>query len=452
MKYKEYPKVLVLTRNAWNNSNCTGNTLSNFFANWPKERIANAFFRSESIGNSVCECYYRVTEQDLIRSIKSKKHQPGSVIDYDCEEVYQKDAVPESVDFDVAQSKKVYNFFGKHRFIIALWMRDLLWSLGKWDNSKFDDFLRDFHPQVIYMPCYDSVYMHRILWYVKEKTGAGIVLFTGDDTYTFKQFNLSPIYWINRLVDRATMRKSVQLADALFVISDKQKAEYDKIFGRECVLLRKGGDFSKGFLPKPHIDHPVKLVYTGNIHAGRWKTLAELVNVIKRLNKHEQRIELDIYTLSPRTNEIMTKLNVDGCSRLMPPATDREIKNAIESSDALIFVEPFQLKEKLKWRLSFSTKIVDYLAASRAIIAIGPRGLASMDYLFSNDAAICINRKEQMFDCIKDIIEHPDILFKYAENAWKCGSKNNDISGTQEILLSALSNASHIKHETNMTK
>lgn len=432
---KAYPKVLVMTRNAWNDNNCTGNTLSNFFAGWPKSRIANAFFRAEKIDNSVCERYYRVTEQELVRSVFHKSGFVGGKLTY----------VPQTEtkhvtdnEEDVAQSKNLYGFFSRHRWVLALWARDILWSLGAWKNTSFDEFLTEFAPDVIYMPCYDSVYMHRILWYVKKKIGARIVLFTGDDTYTLKQFNLSPLFWINRFIDRRTMRKSVKAADTLFVISDLQKQEYDRIFKRDCVILRKGGNFDVAFSPKASYEKPLRLVYTGNIHSGRWKTLALLASAIREINADAPKLQMDIYTLSARDDTIIQALNIEGCSRIMPPATNEEISQALQDADVLVFVEPFELKEKLKWRLSFSTKIVDYLASSRAVLAIGPKGLSSMDYLQRNDAAICINDRAKIKEHLEALVENPELAHEFAQKAWDCGKKNNSIEKTRDLLFARL--------------
>ena len=280
------PKVLVLTRNAWNVNNCTGNTLSNFFKNYPENKIFNAFYREEKINNSVCRKYFNVSEKDLINCF-FKKNVIGRVI--------ETQNFPK--EYSLEQSKKnkgsfsFYSFFARHRWTIMLWLRDLLWGFNGWQNKKYNDFLNDIKPDVIYMPCYDSVYMHKILWYTAKKTGAKIILFTGDDTYTLKQFNLSPLWWINRFIYRVVMRKSVKMADTFFVISELQKKEYEKIFNRDCALLRKGGNFNNGFSPKKEIGDPIKLVYTGNIHSGRWKTLAQMAEAIQKINKNGKKVE-----------------------------------------------------------------------------------------------------------------------------------------------------------------
>lgn len=437
---KKYPKVLILSRNAWNN-NCTGNTLTNFFTGWPIEKIANAFFRAEPIDNTICNRYFRVTETELVRNI-FKKNNIGKQLNFNdiskgnlkqnCAQVQQ----------ERKKEKGYYSFFSRHRWILMLWLRDFLWGLGGWKNNKYNMFLDEVRPDVIYMPCYDSAYMHWILWYTAKRTGARIVLFTGDDTYTLKQFNLSPLYWINRFLYRSVMRKSVNKADTLFVISDLQKQEYDRIFNRNCILLRKGGDFNRPFTPKDRISQPIKLVYTGNIHSGRWKTLAKLANALKDLNTEKIKMQMDIYSLSAKTAKMSARLNIEGSSRLMPTVSGTEITNALQNADILVFVEPFALKEKLIWRLSFSTKIIDYLASSRAILAIGPKKLASTDYLLKHDAALCITEIGAIKAALSAIADQPEIIKTYAFKAWECGETNNKIEDTREILRRGLAKES----------
>lgn len=436
----EYPNVLILTRNAWNDGNCSGNTLSNFFGDWPKDRLANAFFRAENIENDVCQTYFCVTEQDIIKSILGKNKSVGRVVSYQNKTLADISVLAEC---DIVQSKNIYGFFAHHRWTVALWLRDFLWGIGRWKNDSFDDFLYNFKPEVIFMPCYDSVYMHRILWYVRKKTNARIVLFTGDDTYTLHQVSYSPLYWINRFINRHTMKKSVDMADTLFVISDLQKQEYDKIFKRDCVILRKGRDFNDLCQPKEIPNHPIRLVYTGNIHAGRWKTLAYLAQAVKKINANGQKMILDIYSLSAKSEKIISALNIDGASKTMPPASNVEIHEALSDADILVFVEPFDKKERLKWRLSFSTKIVDYLASSRPILAIGPKDLSSMNYLMQNDAAFCITDVDNLKEQLLRIVNNTNLLHEYVIKAWNCGKQNNSSEQVRYTLFQVLTGNNH---------
>lgn len=428
------PKVLVLTRNAWNNNNCTGNTLSNFFAGYPSDKISNAYFRAEKIENSVCKTYFNVSENELVKKVLNKNHNVGRTILFEHNDVQSKEPTKSKNQ----ENFSFYKVFSSFRCTLLLWLRDILWGFNGWKNKNYDEFLENADPDVIYMPCYDSVYMHKILWYTAKKTGARVLLFTGDDTYTLKQFNLSPLWWINRFIYRGVMRKSVRLADTFFVISELQKKEYEKIFKRECTLLRKGGNFNKEFSPKKEKGNPLKLVYTGNIHSGRWKTLAKLAKAIEKINKDGTKLSLDIYSLSHKSKKMLASLNVENCCRTMPPASDEEIKNALNQADILVFTEPFGKREKLMWRLSFSTKIVDYLASSRAILAIGPSNLASMNFLQSNDAAFCVTNKSDLYECLKKILQNTELIEVYAKKAWQCGKEKTPAEYTKETVYNSL--------------
>ncbi len=435
-----YPKVLVLTRNAWNDNSSTGNTLSNFFRSWPSEKIASAFFRAEEINNSICQEYYRITEQELFRSLYSKA-KVGTAIQGRHFNVSQT-ACSSDNSRDEHASRRIYSFFSKYRLTVGLWCRELLWKVANWRTKEFDAFLEKVAPDVLYMPLYDSPYMHRVMLYVKQKTGARVCLFTGDDTYTFHKRSFSPLFWLNLLMVRRSSRKLVQIADTLFVISDKQKEEYDKIFKRDCILLRKGRDFSGVCTPKATIGTPIKLVYTGNIQAGRWKTLVHLAKSISEVNGKEQKFSLVIYSLTPKSPEMLKAFGrYSNAVQLMPPASAQEIEAALSDADILVYVDPFEINEKLKWRLSFSTKIVDYLASSRAILAIGPQDVAGMSYLQNNDAALCVNDVRQLPDVLTTIAKSPEMLKEYAHKAWNCGARNNRAEDVQATLLCGLQKA-----------
>ncbi len=445
----DYPKVLVLTRAAWNNSNCCGNTYSNIFDGWPSDKVANMFLRAEDINNNICCEYYRVTEQELMRSLLGKGGEVGKElygVFFDTKNIAQCGSEADAgLQQDINSSRKIYNFFSRHRWTLALWCRELLWWLGSWKNKRLDAFLEKAKPDVVFMILSELPYMHHMLAYVQKKTGARICLFAQDDTYTLHKRSWSPLFWLNLFWVRHSSRKLVRLADTLFVISDKQKKEYEEIFKRKCVLLRKGGDFSGQCTPKPTIGKPIKLVYTGNIQAGRWKTLAKLAASIHEVNGTEERFSLSIYSLTPKSPEMLREFGRYPSVHLMPPASSEEIKQALQDADILVFVEPFETKVKLQWRLSFSTKIVDYLASSRPILAIGPSDLSSMNKLSDNDAAFCVTDECEPTSVIRRIAESPEILQQYAQKAWDCGSRNNRIEDVQATLLRELRKA-HDSH------
>ena len=105
-------KVLVISRNAWSNKISTGNTLSNFFANWDKDCLANIYCRAEEIDNDICLKYYQITENDLIRSILHKGTIAGNI--------KQKEDTRTKDNKINKKSKKLYGFFRNKRWTVFL--------------------------------------------------------------------------------------------------------------------------------------------------------------------------------------------------------------------------------------------------------------------------------------------------------------------------------------------
>ena len=96
------------------------------------------------------------------------------------------------------------------------------------------------------------------------------------------------------------------------------------------------------------------------------------------------------------------------------------------------------MRNRLKVRQSFSTKIVDYLKAARPILAVGPIDVASMDHLIRYDCAIVSDNKTELEQKLRSILENPSELNRVAANAYECGRKCHNKQDIQRMLLQDL--------------
>lgn len=428
-------RVLVITRNAWNNGNSTGNTASNFFSNWDKNSIANLFCRAELPNNQICDKYYRITENELIGSILKKKD-VGHIASYN---KLVKNECQNNIK-TIAKEKKLYDFFRNYRIYILVWAREILWSIGKWKNDKLYSFLKDFNPQIIYMPIHDCFYMHNILHYAKSVTNAKIILFTGDDMYSLKQFSLSGLYWINRFILRSKIRRSIKMADICYCMSDIQISEFKKEFDDKFKILRKGMSIKNLMPVYPKHAGAINFVYTGNICNGRWKVIAKIGKAIHELNNEKNKVKLYIYSANKLTSKMKKKLNIGDEVRFMGSVLPNRIPEIQQNADVVIHVESFELKYKLQTRLSFSTKLVDYFQNGKCIFAVGWSKANSIDYLIENDAAIIAVNEKEIKEKIKSIIDNPNIIDKYALKSWECGKLNHHKEDLQKLLYEDFNN------------
>ncbi len=186
------------------------------------------------------------------------------------------------------------------RWQIFYWAQGLLWSVGRWKSPELVRFIDEFDADVLFFPLYYSNFLNKIAKFIVKHSGKKLILYVSDDVYTLRQFSLSPLFWINRMIIRPQIMDMVRRSEILYVISDVQKEAYARIFGKETKVLTKGADFSE----KPEIKKPsgvVRLLFTGNIGSGRWKVLSMIAAALKNINRGGQKATLDIFTPTPVT-------------------------------------------------------------------------------------------------------------------------------------------------------
>jgi glycosyltransferase involved in cell wall biosynthesis len=413
------PKILVISRDSWNDTNNSGNTLSNLFQNWETDRIANLYCRDEIPNNKICSNYFKISESLLVKKLLRKVTVAGM-------KVQKQDATSVTSEIkDERNEKKLYDFFRKNRFHVFLWGRELLWKMVNWKSKELKDFIKDFNPDVIYSPSYDSFYMHDILKFVQKESDVPVVFFHCDDLVTYRQHSWSPLYWINRFVLRKHMDKSIRLATKNYCIIDEQSRVYKKIYNLDFDILYKTGDFTN--FPQTHSPNiPLKLIYTGNIIYGRIHSLFSIADALKVINSEGVKAKLYLYTANEITPEVRQRLKSSESVEIMGKVPYSQIPEILNDGDILVHVESFEKKQMLATSLSFSTKIVDYLEAGKPIFAMGWKEAASIKYLHDNGIGITANTSEEVLDRLRDLIDHTESLNEKGLKAWNFGKEKHN--------------------------
>lgn len=430
----KYPKLIIVSSTVWDEDNSFGNTFSNLFDKWNKDNILNIYCEDKKPKNNVCLNYYQMSEKMILTSFFRKGKTTGRILKLSENEFSQVSILTKS------QSKFI-SFVKKLHFQIFIWIRDLIWLIGNWKTKELDDLLKEFNADVLFFPMYTTFYMNLIQQYIVKVTKKKYVYFTSDDGCTFKQFSLSPLFWIDRFLKRFMFKKVIKNCEYIYVISEKQKIEYEKIFKKECKILTKGLEFEH----KPELKNlnlPIKLVFTGNIGDGRIKTLLYLSKVIEILNKDIVKFKFDIYTYSSISHFISNEFKKQKHTSLHLGLPYDQIMKIQEDAHILVHVESFSLINSLKVRLSFSTKIVDYFSQRRCILAIGPANVNSIEYLKRMKAAI-VSEKSNIYMNLLDIYENVYIINDFADRAWECGKLYHQSSKIKDKLyfeLMALAN------------
>ena len=415
-------RILIVSPTPWDDNNSFGNSFSNIFGGNPNYEIANIYLQEGLPNTSVCHRFFQISEKTLIRRIL-KPSTPIGIETYNAPGV-------KNVDSAMMKKAKIL------RWQVLFWVRDAIWATGKWHSESLDDFIRDFNPDIIFQPIFYEYYVNRIGLYAQQLTGAPMIGYISDDNYTLKQFSLSPLYWIDRLIKRRYVKRTIDRCQLLYVITEQQRKEYNSIFGEKCRVLFKGGDF--GLLPPYNPNEPVRYVYTGNLGSGRWKTLAALASSIKRQNKDGQKAILEIYSATPLSQKALKSLSIEGSAYFKGRVDVSQVTAIQSAADVLVHVEPFSLTERYTARLSFSTKIVDYMAAGRAILGIGWEQSGAIVYLQENEAAAIVIDPHKMDAVVGRLTNEPDYRRSLAEESFRLGQRNHRIDEIRSLLYNDL--------------
>ena len=416
------PKVLVVGINPWIDN--TGiNTLINFFDGWDKNSIAHIYTRAKLPNTHMCDKFFRISEPKVMKSLLKRSIKTGEEVFNSNEEVVE-----------ASQENQIYN--KKHSSLMSL-AREFVWLLGKWKTKELDKFLDEYDADVLFFPVYANVYMNRLQNYIRKRTKKPVVLYVSDDNYSYKSLAKTPVSLFTRFWLRTQEKKLFKNAEKIMVIAPKQKEEYDTLFNTNSVILTKGIDFSVIPYEEKPLNKPIKMVYTGKLIIGRWLSLAKIAEALGEINKDEIKVELDIYTTDVLTEEQKTKLNRNGCS-VKGALTLDEVQVVPKQADILVFVESLEKKFRYTARLSFSTKITDYLKSGKCIFAVGDKDIAPIDYFNRYDSAITATSYDEIGEKLKELINNENRIIEYSKKAYECGKEHHNAELMDKILVDTI--------------
>lgn len=279
--------------------------------------------------------------------------------------------------------------------------------------------------------------MNRLSKYITKLTRKPYCVYEMDDVYTYKISNHNPFRYIYKYFLRKNVSQLITNSSQLFVISPKMKTEYDKIFNVNSKILTKGIDYSdKEFKPYKVVE-PIKMVYMGQIIYDRLSVLQELGKIIDDINVVGKKIQLDIYTTNHIDEEIKSSITRKGNVKFNEPVPYDMVAKVIDEHDVVVYVESLNKQYEHVARLSFSTKITDYLASGKCVLAIGPKNIAPMEYLKNEDAAIVANS----YDELRRILvgdNLPVLIEEYSMKGFYCGLKNHNKKDIDKMLINIL--------------
>jgi len=408
-------RILLITDEEWNDAVYGNNVLTNWFDGFDAD-FAQIYCSPGLPYNHICDRYFQITDTQMARSLYTGKRAGGIV------------HKPTS-DAEVNQSKVNAQRTGSYKWLkqmslyfhtLMMIARDAIWTLGRYDTIALDRFVNDFNPDVVFCPRMFTPKLMRLERIVSKMTSAPFIAFTADNESSLNCYSWSPLFWLRRLAIYHAFKKHVGLYQHYFMFSEEQAQDYNKEYGLSTSCLYKCGEFADNFIPKD-VNTPIRMVYAGRLYCNRWKTLAAIGEALEHLNHNEEKMKLDVYTADVLTGKQKKALCGYNYLHVHNAITPAQLAEEYKKADIALHVESFGKKYRAVTRYSFSTKIIDLMASTCAIMAICWEKHSGYVYLKKHDAALCVSDYNDILPLLHRISQQPSFIQEYAEKAWKCG-------------------------------
>lgn len=391
-------RILIITRNAWDDTNAIGNTISNFFGGIEDVEFAAIYFRSSLPNNSLCKNYYHMSEMEIVRNW----FHPQRI----GRQFYLHEHHTELGEHNADKEKKTIRLIQKYGAKLAYKLSDRLWYSEKWLNNNLDRFIKEFSPDVVFTFVRSAPQYYLIVKHIRENYNIPLFTWIADDEYSYLK-QRDEIKGIRNL--QYILNESSVICGCSQQICDF----YQSIFGCKSTPLYKSCDFSSPV--KNNIGDPITIVYAGNLLYGRLDIISRVVDVVERINDEGTRVVFEVYSNTPLlSHEEQLIFGGKEFTCYKGKQDYSFIKKRLSTADIVLHVESFEKAEIQKTKYSFSTKIIDYLQSGSVILAIGPQDISSMRYLSNIPGVVSTSDVNNLIFVLKEMIENRESFIQRA--------------------------------------
>ncbi len=385
MENQSLPKVLIVGTCNFEHTDATSQTIKNLFSRWDKDRVAviHADYSGE-IEHLITDNTFSLglyPRNKFLSLFKKSKY--GKKIRQSASVVIGVQGVGIS-QYNSLKSRLfnfIHTFFSAHISIIK----------HKYPASLYS-FVEIFQPDVIYSPL-GTVSVMQLTYTLSKKYKLPVFPHFMDDWInTLYKGNL--LLLIPSMTKNKYLHKLMNNATEGGAISELMAKEYSSRFGIPFSILMNCVDIHNSSYLVPDQKKHFVFSYCGGLHLNRWQSLILLCQSIKDI-PFEKETKVEIYT--KETDWVLygnyfSEFSFVEYKGFLSP---EELYEKQLQHDVLIHVESFDKTIIPYTRLSISTKIPEYLALKKIIIAIGPPQIASIEYLRENKCAYVIDVQNQ---------------------------------------------------------
>jgi glycosyltransferase involved in cell wall biosynthesis len=383
LSHEEHPRVLVVGHTPFSRVTGTAMTLSNLFAGWPKDRLAQVYTAGMTPSTEVCEDYFAFPARD---HYPAAQYRAMRMLGWDGRSPLKESRPVAAMQAAADRDPTVAKIYSHVRAIADLSPVHI--------TEELTNFMRQFRPDLIYSML-GSVRLTKITAVAARICGVPVMPHFTDDWPT--TLYSSELFGRADRAVRKEVERIIRLAPLGMVISRPMAEEYHRRHGIEFAPFVNCVDETYFGSPRDEVATPgrtTELVYVGALHLNRWQSLVDIGAALEEVAPAGSPARLTIHAPQRDLDEHREHFGHLPRVRLGPALESHEVPAALRSASVLVHIESFDEDVRRYTRFSVSTKIPQYLAAARPILGYGPAEVASINHIREADAGVIVGIKD----------------------------------------------------------
>jgi len=407
-----YPRVLVVSAAALNRQTATGIAFCSLFEGWPADRLAQLHADPVPPDARICGQHLQLTLVDVPLDRAFRKLLQGWLRQVKRADSGKVSVPPASADPRICSGPEKWGVWLKHT--ASAWADLARFSL----SIEARNWMRAYDPDLI-LSNLGSIRQINLALEAARVVKKPIVPFFNDDwPSTHYRWTLGD--FVPRQVLLRRLRQIIRTAPIGIGGSDYMAEEYQLRYGltfeafMNCVEVPDLPSVS----PSKGAGARIRFIYTGGLQLERHNSLADIGSAISNLHAEA---ELVIYAPESDLSLYAAELRGFPGLRIGGSLSADQVIPTLRSADVLVHVESFGQAARDYTRLSLSTKIPQYMASGRPILAYGPGETSSCRYIADSGSGVVVGNRDatELAIAIRSLIEQPTLRDDLGRRGWE---------------------------------
>jgi hypothetical protein len=419
---RQYPRVLVICAHSLNYQSGTGIVFSNLLRGWLSDALAQIHVEESAPDPQICTRHWRMSVKDVPLDRAFRRILGRSQVSALGE------AFTASWSDDLeGPAKGGFASRVRLRTLLSAWADCAPYHL----DSALLGWLKMFSPEVIFTNL-GSIRQIGLVQQVAAEFKIPIVPYFNDD-WPRTHFQGDILKAIPRWLILRRLRQLMRRVSVGGAVSLPMAKEYRERYGIPFEPFMYCVD-APAVQPPPPGGDVIRFCYVGGLHLDRWRSLVEIGGCLDELSNSGLRAQLLVYAPQKDLERHGPQMSAVGTIRLMGTLRADEVSETLVQNHVLIHVESFHPTMRQFTRLSFSTKLPQYLAAGRPVLAYGPEELASCQYVSETGSGLVVGQqqRELLMNALMQLASQPALRNEMGERAWRTARLKHESGAMRE--------------------